>query len=79
MKGLESVGIQPRIVEDEGSDYCAMVVAAWSEYINAVQGKEVSDEMGQEMAREGEFWARRSAALESGSLKYFRIEGVKVN
>ncbi len=79
LKCLEASGVQPRIVEDEGEDYRAMVVGAWSDYLKTVQGKEVSDEMGREMAREGEFWARRSAAIESGALKYFRIEGIKIS
>lgn len=78
-KCLGALGVQPRIVEDESDDYRTMVVDAWSEYLKTVEGQEISDEMGREMAREGEFWARRSAALETGALKYFRIEGVKVS
>jgi cyclopropane fatty-acyl-phospholipid synthase-like methyltransferase len=79
MKCLESVGITPRIVEDESEDYRAMVVEAWAEYLKSIKGKEVSEEMGREMAREGEYWARRVAALESGALKYYRIEAVKIS
>ena len=78
-KCLEAAGVQPRIIEDEGEEYRAMVLGSWSDYLKTVEGKEVSDAMGREMAREGEFWARRSAALETGALKYFRIEGVKVS
>lgn len=78
-KCLETAGVQTRIAEDEGADYRAMVVAAWSEYLKTVEGKEVTDAMGREMAREGEFWARRAAAMESGALKYFRFEGVKIS
>ena len=78
IKCLESSGVQLRMVENEGDDYRAMVVAAWAEYLKSVQGQEVSDEMGREMAREGEFWATRSAAIESGALTYYRIEGIKI-
>ncbi|MBT5050178.1 MAG: class I SAM-dependent methyltransferase [Rhodospirillaceae bacterium] len=77
IKCLESLGIQPRIVEDEGEIYRSMVVDSWSAYMKTVKSDEIGEEMGREMAREGEFWARRTAALETGALKYFRVEAVK--
>jgi cyclopropane fatty-acyl-phospholipid synthase-like methyltransferase len=78
-KCLSAAEVQPRIVENEGEEYCAMVVRAWSEYLKSVEGKEISDEMGHEMKREGDYWARRCAAIQSGDLKYFRIECVKIS
>ena len=78
-KCLGSLGITPRIIEDESDDYRSMVVEAWSEFLKTIKNKDVSEEMGKHMAREGEFWARRVAALESGALRYYRIEAVKVS
>lgn len=78
-KAMESVGVVPRIVEDESDDYCAMVVESWSDYMKTIDSADVSPEMGRELEREGEFWARRVAALKSGALHYYRIEGVKTS
>jgi len=78
-KALTSLGVTLRILQDESEDYRAMVVEAWSEYLKSIKGKEVGEEMGQQMAQEGEYWARRVAALESGALRYYRIEGVKLS
>jgi SAM-dependent methyltransferase len=78
-EALDQVGLRPRIVDDETEDYCAMVVDAWSEYMKTIEGAEVTAEMGKELEREGEFWARRVAALKSGALRYYRIEAVKMS
>jgi len=78
-KTLASLGVTPRIIQDESDDYRAMVVEAWSDYLKSIKGKEVSEEMGRQMEKEGEFWARRVAALETGALRYYRIEAVKVS
>jgi hypothetical protein len=53
--------VQPRIIDDEIDDYCAMVVDAWSESMKFIDGTDLSPEMGRELEREGEFWARRGA------------------
>lgn len=76
-KALEAAGVQPRIVNEEGDEYCAMVVEAWSDYLKTIDEAEVTPELGREMEREGEYWARRVAAIKSGALHYYRIEGVK--
>jgi len=76
-KALERAGLQPRIVDDESEYYCAMVVDAWSEYMDTISGAEISPEMGRAMEREGEYWARRVAALKAGVLRYYRIEATK--
>ena len=78
-KAFGRAGIQPRIVDDESDDYCAMVLDAWSEYMKTIKGAELSPEMGKELEREAEFWARRVAALKAGALRYYRIEGVKTS
>ena len=77
VKAFEGVGLQIRIIDEESDEYCTMVVDAWSEYMKTIDGNEVSPEMGQALEREGEFWARRVAALKAGALHYYRIECVK--
>ena len=78
-KAIERAGVQPRNIDDESDDYCAMVVDAWSEYMKSIDGTDLSPEMGRELEREGEFWARRVAALKAGVLRYYRIVGVKTS
>ena len=79
VNAIENADLQLRIIDDESDDYCAMVVDAWSEHLKTIDGAEISPEMGRELKREGDFWARRVAALKSGALRYFRIEAVKVS
>jgi hypothetical protein len=79
IQAIEKAGVQPRIIDDETDEYCAMVVEAWSDYMKTIDSAEISPEMGRELEREGEFWARRVAALKAGALRYYRIEGVKIS
>lgn len=79
VKTLERAGIRPRIVDDESEDYCAMVIDAWSEFMATLNGPDVSPAMARELEREGEYWARRVAALKAGVLRYYRIEAVKTS
>lgn len=76
---LKSHRITPRIVADESDHYRAMVIDAWTDYLQSIEGRELPEGMGAQLEREGEFWARRVAALEAGALKYYRIEAVKVS
>lgn len=76
-KALGRAELQPRIIDDESEEYCAMVVDAWSEYMKTIEGAEIAPEMGRVLAHEGEYWARRVAALKAGVLHYYRIEAVK--
>lgn len=79
IKAMERAGVQPRIVDDESEDYCTMVIEAWSDYMKTIDSTEISQEMGKQLEREGEFWARRVAAMKAGVLHYYRIEAVKVS
>ena len=47
--------------------------------MKSIDGTDLSPEMGRELEREGEFWARRVAALKAGVLRYYRIVGVKTS
>jgi len=76
-KTVGRAGMRPRIVDDESDEYCTMVVDAWSDYMDTLNSGEVSPEMGQALEHEGEFWARRVAALKAGVLRYYRVEAVK--
>jgi len=74
---LESRDVMVRIAEDESDRYCSMVTGAWSNYLADLKNKEVTPELGQVVSAEADFWSRRTAALQSGGLRYFRIEAVK--
>ena len=74
---LESREVLVRIAEDESDRYCSMVTGAWSNYLADLKHKEVPPELGRLIAAEADFWGRRTAALQSGGLRYFRIEAVK--
>ncbi|MDA0651674.1 MAG: hypothetical protein O3C49_00160 [Proteobacteria bacterium] len=76
-KALGRAEMQPRIIDDESEEYCAMVVDAWSEYMKTIEGVEIAPEMGRVLEREGEYWARRVAALKAGVLHYYRVEAIK--
>ena len=78
-EAFDHAGLRPRIIDDESEEFCAMVLDAWSEHMKIIKGAEVSPEMGRELEREGEFWARRVAALKAGVLRYYRIEAVKTS
>ena len=71
---IESRGVLARIVEDESDRYCAMVTSAWSTYLDRLQKMEVSPEFGEIIENEADFWGRRTAALQSGGLRYYRVE-----
>lgn len=79
VKAIEGAGLQPRIIDDESDDYCAMVLEAWSDYMKTIDRADLSPELGRELAREGEFWARRVAAIKAGVLRYYRIEALKIS
>jgi len=76
---LISNGITPRTVADESQDYRSMVIEGWSDYLRRIEGRDLPEGLREQLARDGEFWARRVAALEAGLLKYYRIEGVKAS
>ena len=74
---IESRGVLARIVEDESDRYCSMVTSAWSRYLAELQKRDVPPELGEIIANEANLWGRRTAALQSGGLRYYRIEGSK--
>lgn len=76
-QAIETRGVMVRIAEDESERYCSMVTSAWSDYLKDLSGTKVSAEMRPIIAAEADFWTRRTAALESGGLKYYRVEGVR--
>lgn len=74
---LEANGTLPRIVEDESERYCAMIKEAWTNYMETLQGTEPPPELGNLLMEETNYWMKMIAALESGAVRYFRIEAVK--
>ena len=74
---IESRGVLARIVEDESARYCSMVTSAWSIYLAELRKKEAPPELGALISNEANLWGRRIAAIKSGGLRYYRIEGVR--
>ncbi len=74
---VESSGVMARIVEDESDRYCSMVTGAWSSYLAELQKTEVPSELGGLITDEANYWGRRTAALQSGGLRYYRLEGIR--
>lgn len=74
---LESREVMVRIAEDESERYCSMVTGAWSDYLAELKNKEVTPQLGQVISAEADYWSRRTAALQSGGLCYYRIDGIK--
>jgi ubiquinone/menaquinone biosynthesis C-methylase UbiE len=76
-KCLESNGVLARITEDESARYSEMIRGSWARYLNEIKGQSVSEAFGQQLVYEAQYWLLLTAALDSGDLKYYRIEGVK--
>ena len=74
---IESSGVMARIVEDESDRYCSMVTAAWSSYLAELQKTEVPAELEGLITDEANYWGRRTAALQSGGLRYYRVEAIR--
>jgi ubiquinone/menaquinone biosynthesis C-methylase UbiE len=76
---LESHGVLARIVEDESERYSEMIRGAWAGYLNEIKDKSVSEAFGRQLVHEAQYWLLLTSALDSGVLKYHRIEGVKTS
>tara|TARA_Y100001936_G_scaffold193763_1_gene193442 strand:+ start:31190 stop:32152 length:963 start_codon:yes stop_codon:yes gene_type:complete len=74
---LEDHGVLARIIEDESDRYSGMVRSAWANYLNEIKGQTVSEDFGRQLVHEAQYWLLLTAALDSGGLKYYRVEGIK--
>ena len=76
---LESHGVLARIMEDESERYSEMIRGAWAGYLNEIKGKSVDEAFGRQLVHEAQYWLLLTSALDSGVLKYYRVEGVKTS
>jgi ubiquinone/menaquinone biosynthesis C-methylase UbiE len=74
---LGKMNVVPRTAADESDRYRRMVVKAWKDYLDKIDGETLSSDIGPQIVHEAEFWARRLAAIEAGVLQYVRVVGVK--
>jgi hypothetical protein len=74
---LEPHGVLARITEDESGRYSEMIRSAWAGYLDEIKGKSVSEAFGRQLVHEAQYWLLLTGALDSGVLKYYRIESVK--
>jgi hypothetical protein len=74
---MESREVKVRIAEDESERYCSTVTGAWSDYLAELKNKEVTPELGLVISAEADYWSRRTEALQSGGLCYYRIDGIE--
>ncbi len=76
-KLMEANGVAARIVRDDSDDYCAMATAAWSKFLSEFSKRDTLPEFRELVAEEADYWNRRIAALQSGGLRYYRVQGLK--
>jgi hypothetical protein len=73
---LVSHGVLARVTEDESERYSEMI-RGWAGYLNEIIGKSVNEAFGRQLVHEAQYWLLLTSALDSGVLKYYRVEGVK--
>jgi len=76
---LAAHGVLARIIEDESARYSEMIRGAWARYLNEIKGQSVSEAFGQQLEYEAQYWLLLTNALDSGTLKYYRVEGIKTS
>ena len=73
---LSDKGVDVRICKDETDEYCSMVLRGWDDFVGRISATPLSKNLVVPMVREVELWAKRLAALQSGSLRNYRINGI---
>ena len=74
---FKSVGYDLRRAEDIGALYRRQIVAAWTGYLRSGEIRGQSAAQVEAVLAEAEASFRTVAALESGSLKYYRFEAIR--
>ncbi len=70
-------GVDIRVTTDETDRYSMMALDAWKKFQKAILEDPLGEDLAIPLVREVELWSRRTAALESGELRVYRISGVK--
>ena len=63
--------------EDAESERYSEMIRGWAGYLNEIIGKSVNEAFGRQLVHEAQYWLLLTSALDSGDLKYYRVEGVK--
>jgi ubiquinone/menaquinone biosynthesis C-methylase UbiE len=74
---LGKLNLVVRTADDESSRYRRMVIRAWQEYLDRIDGESLTAAVGSQVVHEAEFWARRLAAIDAGVLQYVHVVAVK--
>lgn len=74
---LSDLSIDIRVTDDDSDRYRAVALKAWSEFVGRVSDLPVGGELAIPMVREVERWARRTAAIDTGELRVYKITGIK--
>jgi hypothetical protein len=69
--------VEIRVEQDDSELYCAMALRAWGDFVERLNGPDMTKDAVVPLVREVEVWARRIAALQSGDLKVWRVVGIK--
>jgi len=72
---LKNLGFRVPIAEDVSDEYRHHVLEAFSELADMLRRGEVDEALRPWAISEGDLWARRVAALESGEVKVYRVYG----
>jgi cyclopropane fatty-acyl-phospholipid synthase-like methyltransferase len=70
---LSGLGFDVRVVEDITKLYKSLILAGWSRMIDEIDLKAMSRQHKLTIIDEAELWMKRLAALQSGSLRVYRI------
>lgn len=76
---LGKLKVLVRTADDRSDRYRRMVIKAWQDYLDKIDGETLSSEIGPQVVHEAEFWARRLAAIEAGVLQYVHVVAVKTS
>lgn len=75
---LEEIDLEVRVLEDFTEEYCTAALASFADYAHrlrqAAQSPDgVDEERSAWLLSEGALWSRRTAALQSGAVKLYRL------
>ncbi len=74
---LEKLSIDVRVSADESDAYSAKIIDTWKNFAEHIDDNPLPDDLVLPLIDEAEFWARRYAAIQSGSLRLCRMTCLK--
>lgn len=76
-QGFTAGNVQSRIFEDMTDRYLEMVKSGWADYLSQMKENGVDRKMEEVLVSEMELWARRTHALESGTIRLYRFLAIR--